>query len=226
MSEEAKLVTGTVGLGYRCTPGWGTVRETHSANDVQHFGPAIDCDACSRYSRLVLRSRVLLAVTVVAIATAPAAASILGRVFVSKRNGYTLRLPTRWTAMQTPGKWDGTLSPNAPGSDHFINNAMGIRSFVASRPAGGRTPSTWIAQLEKAEPASCPRSGRITTESLGGTRSKSFRFVCADGYEGRQWALIRRGRATAISGVWLGGTAAQPAAAAFRGLLKTLRFSY
>jgi hypothetical protein len=169
---------------------------------------------------------VLLAVAVAGIASAPAAASIQGHVFVSKRNGYTLRLPTGWTTAQDAGKWDGTLGPYAPGADHVFNNAMLIRSFFAARPAGGRTPSTWIAQLEKAEPPACPRSGGITTESLGGTRALTFRFVCADGYEGRQWAVIRRGRATAISGVWPGGPAAQPAAAAFRGLLKTLRFSY
>jgi hypothetical protein len=174
----------------------------------------------------VLRRRVLLAVTVVGIATAPAAASIQGRVFVSKRNGYTLRLPTGWTATQNPGTWDGTIGPIAPGSDHFTNNAMLIRSFAAARPAGDLTPSTWIAQVEQAEPPACPRSGKITTESLGGTQAQSFRFVCSDGYEGRQWALIRRGRATAISGVWPAGAAAGPAAAAFRTLLKTLHFSY
>jgi hypothetical protein len=169
---------------------------------------------------------VLLAVAVACIATAPAAASILGRVFVSKRNGYTLRLPAGWTTAKDAGTWDGTLSAYAPGADHVFNNAMLIRSFFAARSAGGRTPSTWIAELERAEPAACPRSGRITTESLGGTRARSFRFVCSDGYEGRQWGLIRHGRATAISGVWPGGAAAPPAAAAFRGLLKTLHFLY
>jgi len=169
---------------------------------------------------------VVLAVAAVGIATAPAAASILGRVFVSKRNGYTLRLPTGWTTTQDAGKWDGTLGAYAPGADHFFNNAMLIRSFFAARSAGGRTASTWIAELEKAEPVACPRKGRITTDNLGGTRALSFRFVCSDGYEGRQWGLIRHGRATAISGVWPGGAAARPDASAFRGLLKTLRFSY
>jgi hypothetical protein len=172
-----------------------------------------------------MRLIALAALTVFASALTPSLGASPQTTFTSERYGYSLELSTQWSVLEMPGTWDGALGDGIPGTDHLANLSLQIRGLVAARSAGTMSLRAWRRKLDRALPGGCLPKGKVTRSTIAGSPALMRRFRCYDGYSGRQFALLHKGRAFAIGSVWPTGKGEKRSGAAFAQLLTTFQFT-
>lgn len=108
-----------------------------------------------------------------------------GTTFVSKRYGYSLRLPggsSRWLSSLATENWSsGGIEHGSPGFDTFTDLRKGRIYFLAAR-AGRSSLGRWTAFVVSARPAVCGAPRSLPRSTLAGEQARVLMWSCSDGY--------------------------------------------